>query len=529
MKYFIYCRVSQDREDRQVLSPQSQKKELQTFAQRNNLHVVDTITEKHTAYKTGRPKFNAMLERIENGEAEGLIVYHLSRIARNPVDSGTVIHLMDREVIKEVRTQTTTYKNTPEDKLQMNLLMAFDKKSSDDNSSWVKRDTVTKLEKGELPGRAKRGYLNISKEGVIVGKQYDHKKQELLNCLGRPLNRIEKDPLEASLVRKLFEMALTGQYGLNALRKEAYELGLASLNNTPLSKSMVRNILSDPYYYGEFEYAEKMWVGSHETIITKSEFERVQDIISNRSRPKHQKRQYLFSMVVPCPCCGHLLGSDHQKGHDYLRCTKAKEGHCENKANIRQDKLEAQFIELLKTIQIPQNVVEYLLKLVKRSYKEEISNQHKSQTSIRKNLGLLEAKKTQLTSKWATSDAMSDDDYLEMKKALESQIKAQNQALDNIEQNQNNWIEKLESFFKISRTLVNTFERASIEDKRIIMNLISSKFILTGEKLNVELAEPFKALFEAKQQSKFIRTTQKLGTDYKKPLSEAEMEVWQAQ
>lgn len=527
MKYFIYCRVSQDREDRQVLSPQSQKKELQAFAQRNGLVVVDTITEKQTAYKTGRPKFNDMLERIENGEAEGLIVYHLSRIARNPVDSGIVIHLMDKGFIKEVRTQTATYNNTSEDKLQMNLLMAFDKKSSDDNSTWVKRDTITKLEKGELPGKAKRGYLNISKEGVIVGKQYDHKKQELLNCLGRPLNRIEKDPLEASLVRKLFEMALTGQYGLNALREKAYELGLASLNNTPLSKSMVRNILSDSYYYGEFEYAGQVWPGSHETIVSKSEFEQVQDIISNRSRPKRYKRQYLLAMVVPCPYCGHLLSGEHQKGHDYLRCTKAKEGKCEFKSNPRQDKLEKQFVDLLKTIQIPENVVEYLLKLVKRSYEEETKSQHKSLASIRKNIGLLEAKKTQLTSKWAVSDAMSDDDYLDMKKALESQINSQNEALVNIEQSQNDWIDRVESFFKLSRKLVSTFERATIEDKRIIMDLVSSKFILTGEQLSVELAEPFKALFEAKHKSKVIRTTQKLDTDYKKPLSEEEMEVWQ--
>lgn len=528
MKYFIYCRVSQDREDRQILSPDSQKKELQAYAKQEGLQVVHTYVEKQTAYKTGRAQFNEMLTRIENKEANGIIVYHLSRIARNTSDGGRVIYMMDEGLIKEIRTKEKNYTNHSDDKFLMQIHFAMNKKSSDDNSAFVKRDTITKLEKGEYPSKAKRGYLNISKEGVIVGKQYDHKKQELLSCLGRPLQRIEQDPLEASLVRKIFEMALTGQYGLNALRAKAYELGLASMNNTPLSKSMVRNILSDSYYYGEFEYGGQRWVGSHESIITKSEFDKVQSIITNRSRPKTNKREYLFPMIIPCPYCKHLLGSDHQKGHDYLRCTKAKEGHCKNKGNIRQDNLEEQFIELLKTIQIPENVVEYLLTLVRKSYKEEIENQHISQSNIRRNIGLLESKKTQLTAKWACGEAISDEDYLEMKKALESQIKAQNEALEKIKQSQNSCIENIESFFKLSRKLVSTFEKANIEDKRMIINLVSSKFILTGEKLSVVLAEPFKALFAAKQQTNIIRTTKKLVRDYDKIVSDEEMTLWQA-
>ena len=68
MKYFIYCRKSSDREDRQILSTDAQKRLLQDYADANNLTIVDTYVENQTAYKTGRPMFNEMLERLEKGE-----------------------------------------------------------------------------------------------------------------------------------------------------------------------------------------------------------------------------------------------------------------------------------------------------------------------------------------------------------------------------------------------------------------------------------------------------------------------------
>lgn len=91
MKYFVYCRKSTDREDRQILGAEAQKRLLLEHALRHALEVVDVYVENQTACKTGRPLFAAMLQRLEKGEAQGILTYHLTRLARNCFDGGRLI------------------------------------------------------------------------------------------------------------------------------------------------------------------------------------------------------------------------------------------------------------------------------------------------------------------------------------------------------------------------------------------------------------------------------------------------------
>ncbi len=102
LKFFIYCRKSSEQEDRQILSLPAQEKELLDLATREKLHIVDTYKESRSAHTAGRPLFDEMLKRIERGEANGIIVWDESRIARNSLDGGKVIYMMDLEQIKAI-------------------------------------------------------------------------------------------------------------------------------------------------------------------------------------------------------------------------------------------------------------------------------------------------------------------------------------------------------------------------------------------------------------------------------------------
>ena len=87
-KHILYARKSTDTEDKQVLSIEAQLVELRKFAKDHDLVVIDELIEKRTAKMPGRPVFNSMIKRIENGEANGILAWHPDRLARNSIDGG---------------------------------------------------------------------------------------------------------------------------------------------------------------------------------------------------------------------------------------------------------------------------------------------------------------------------------------------------------------------------------------------------------------------------------------------------------
>ena len=75
-KYFIYARKSTDDEERQQLSIPAQIDELRIFAKKEKLTIVDSLIELKTAKAPGRKIFNHLIERIQLGEADGILSWH---------------------------------------------------------------------------------------------------------------------------------------------------------------------------------------------------------------------------------------------------------------------------------------------------------------------------------------------------------------------------------------------------------------------------------------------------------------------
>src|SRR3990167_6922292 len=99
-KFFLYARKSTDSEERQMLSIEAQIAELRLLADREKITIVREFTQAMTAKTPGRPIFNEMISRIEKGEAQGILTWHPDRLARNSIDGGRVIYLLDTGHIK---------------------------------------------------------------------------------------------------------------------------------------------------------------------------------------------------------------------------------------------------------------------------------------------------------------------------------------------------------------------------------------------------------------------------------------------
>ena len=115
IKYFLYARKSTEDEERQVMSIEAQIVELAEYAKRENIVITETFIESKSAKKPGREIFNDMVEKIHKSkEPIGIISWHPDRLARNSIDGGQIIYLIDTNKIASLRFPCFWFEPTPQ-------------------------------------------------------------------------------------------------------------------------------------------------------------------------------------------------------------------------------------------------------------------------------------------------------------------------------------------------------------------------------------------------------------------------------
>ena len=281
-KFFLYIRKSTDEDDRQVLSLESQEVELKEFAHREQIEICETLRESQTAKEPGRPVFNDMVKRIEHGEAAGIVAWHPDRLARNSVDGGKIIYLLDTGKLRALKFPTFWCEATPQGKFMLSIAFGQSKYFVDNLSENTKRGLRQKLRRGEWPGCAPLGYDNDLRTHTIV-----------------------VDTEKSRLVRKLFESYAVGRYSLKEIQNMCDRIGLLSRNGKRISKSNIVHLLSNPFYYGVIRYNSEHHEGRHEPLITKKLFDTCQSVMAHKSRPlKRGGAKYAFRGLINCAECG---------------------------------------------------------------------------------------------------------------------------------------------------------------------------------------------------------------------------------
>ncbi len=244
-KYYLYARKSTDDEDKQILSIESQINELREYGKRENLSIVDEYVETKTAKEPGRPIFSLMIQQIEAGIADGILAWHPDRLARNSMDGGKIIYLVDKGMISDLRFPTYRFDATAQGKFMLSIAFGQSKYYIDSLSENVKRGLRQKLRRGEWPGYAPVGYLN------------DYKKHTLYS-----------DPEKSIYIRKIFEIYAAGDYSIADIEKKMADLGFTSRAGKPVRKTELARILRNPIYYGVFMYKGELHEASHPPLIS---------------------------------------------------------------------------------------------------------------------------------------------------------------------------------------------------------------------------------------------------------------------
>ena len=133
------------------------------------------------------------------------------------------------------------------------------------------------------------------------------------------------------------------------------------LRGRELHSSVVRQILRRRLYTGDFDWDGTTYAGTHEPLVTRECWQRVQELLDARAKNKTRKvkHDFAYSGLVRCGHCGCLLVGELKKGrYIYYHCT-GNRGNC-TEPYTRQEILTREFASVVQELVIPQPILDWL-------------------------------------------------------------------------------------------------------------------------------------------------------------------------
>ena len=426
-KYFLYARKSTEDDDKQVMSIEAQLFELKEYARRENILVKEIFTESKSAKSTGREQFARMIDKIEAGEANGILAWHPDRLARNSVDGGKVIYLVDTGKIASLRFPQFWFEPTPQGKFMLQVAFGQSKYFSDNLVENVKRGIRQKLRRGEWLTKAPYGYVNNLKTKTI-----------------------EPHPVYSKIVVRAFEEYVKGIYTIEKLSRFLADLGMVTSNQTPLAKASIVRLLTNRAYLGFIKHHDEWHSGSFEPILSPTLFEAVQKVLNTRKKPRKSKisHNFVFTGFAKCGECGGMITAQYATNrfgtkYTYYRCTK-KHGVC-SQSYLQENAFATQLQTLLQTVSLPLSEIEKMKTRIAQWEKESISESGSVAQNLKEAIRANQEKMDKLVSVYLDGD-IEREIYLHKKDLLMREKASLLESERDFWQQRKNWIEPLRSF-----------------------------------------------------------------------------------
>lgn len=486
----IYCRKSEESEERQVLSLPAQRDEaMNLIAKFGFTKAVHYEESKSAKFSGQRRQFTQMMRDIRSGKINAIICWKLDRLARNMVEGGQIIDLLQEGVIKVIITPFKTY--TPKDNT---LLMAVEfgaaKQFSVELSENIIRGLAKKANNGCPPARATIGFLN----NRLGGK-------------GERKWMVDNERLP--IIRQIFQMYLSGNYSGTQIYRWATETAKLTTvtykrsGNKLISCSAIYTLLRNPIYAGFFYVQGERYVLKNlPHLITESEHYRILQMLSGNTAPKTQKHHAIYTGYIKSPqgefvgpdikmqliCdCKHKFAYAHKtncpkcraeisklKAPKYLyyvyyrNVAKAKQKT--SKKYISETEITRQLVTYIKSNLI---LSPFLVDWCKAYYRKELLNDRLSEfeeieSNRKKRIKELEAKKVRCREMLADA-IFSKEEYQNDVEKINAELASMQDYSTHKE-----WLIRGDEILTIGSRIVDRLENGSFKDKKEMVDILGS-------------------------------------------------------
>src|SRR5579862_2810016 len=315
-----YARISSDR-DGDGLGVERQLEDCERLAERRGWKIVERFVDDDVSAWSGkhRPEYERCLVALSSGALDGLLVYDLDRLHRQPRELEEFIDLCQQARVTHVASASGDIDLTTADgQFQARILAAVAKKESDDKSRRIRRKHEDIALKGGVSGGGSRPY-------------------------GYEADKLTVRAAEAAIVRECAKRLLAGE-PVRSIAKDLNERGVTSASGGAWSPQSLRRMLASPRISGQRIHkgevvAKAVWP----RIISAKDGAKIRALLSNPERRTNKAaRRYLLGGLLVCSHCGEkLVARPRADGQRRYHCARGPGFSGCGKTAIKADDVEA--------------------------------------------------------------------------------------------------------------------------------------------------------------------------------------------
>lgn len=329
MRCAIYIRVSTNKEE-QKTSLTNQRDLFEKYIQDKGWDIYAYYEDIESGTKAKRENLQRLIEDAKSKKFDVILAKELSRLARNGELSYQIKNIAENNKVHIITLDNAI--NTMEGNTHMFGMYAWlYEQESQRISIRMKSAFKTQAQKGYFKGSfAPYGYYINDKKLYI------------------------RDDYTPNIVKRIFKDYLSGK-GFDRIAKELYEEDIPSPGQVAGKSdssekwhgSSVRLILENPHYTGDLVQCRSETISvttnrrnqkdkeefiiirdTHEAIITRTDFEAVQQLIKSRKKIRPQQNIHLFTNILFCADCGHGMHfKKNRKGYVCGASTNMEKKH----------------------------------------------------------------------------------------------------------------------------------------------------------------------------------------------------------
>lgn len=393
-----YERVSTEEQALRGFSIETQIDNLSEYCEKNQMKIVDHYTDEGISGAKPplkRPALHRLLEDVKAGKIDMILFTKLDRWFRSVKEYFKVQEILDKHQVAWKAIHENYDTTTANGQMAITIFLAVAQNERDRTAERIKVvfDHKRKNKEACFGGKFKpMGYKKEKDENGVM--------------------RLVKDPETEQMTQEFWNILVKQNNLAAAIRHMQTVYGVSKNHKTWL------RIARSPFYCG-------MWEGVEDfcpPYVSKKDWVMVQEAADRRRQDTRAKNVYLFSGMIRCPECGHILCGTYKintrKGEKYkylsYRC-RFKFTTCTYKHSPSEKKVEKYLLKNLKSL---------LEKEIAQAELEKAKPKPKPKT----NIAALKERLRRLNVMYMAGNK-SDDEYLKEDAELKALIaKAENEA-----------------------------------------------------------------------------------------------------